>query len=48
MTRKAEQKSFEVPDETRTFTCGALDVLKIGGAEIGRPPCSPAGAGPTT
>ena len=36
MTRKAEQKSFEVPDETRAFTCGALDVLKIGGAEIGR------------
>ena len=36
MTGKAEQKSFEAPDETRTFTCGALDLLQIGGAEIGR------------
>ena len=36
MTGQAEQKSFGKPDETRTFTRGALDVLQIGGAEIGR------------
>jgi hypothetical protein len=36
MTGKAEQKSFEVPDETRTFDFGAMDLLQIGGAEIGR------------
>ena len=36
MTGKAEQKTFETPDETRTFENGALDLLQIGGAEIGR------------
>jgi len=36
MTAKAEQKNFEAPDETRTFECGVLDLLQIGGAEIGR------------
>ena len=36
MTGKAEQKSFEAPDETRTFDYGAMDLLQIGGAEIGR------------
>ncbi len=36
MSGKAEQKSFAAPDETRTFEHGALDLLKIGGAEIGR------------
>jgi len=36
MTGQAEQKSFEKSDETRTFTLGALDLLQIGGAEIGR------------
>jgi hypothetical protein len=36
MTGKAEQKSFEAPDETRTFENGAVDLLQIGGAEIGR------------
>ena len=36
MTGKAEQKSFEAPDETRGFDYGALDLLQIGGAEIGR------------
>jgi hypothetical protein len=35
-TGKAEQKSFHTPDETRTFDYGALDLLQIGGAEIGR------------
>jgi len=36
MTAKAEQKSFTAADETRTFERGALDLLRIGGAEIGR------------
>ena len=36
MAGKAEQKSFKTPDETRTFPHGTLDVLQIGGAEIGR------------
>ena len=36
MTATAEQKSFAAPDETRGFERGALDLLQIGGAEIGR------------
>ncbi len=36
MTAQAEQKSFSTPDETRTFSHGAVDLVKIGGAEIGR------------
>jgi hypothetical protein len=32
----AEQKGFDTPDETRTFELGQLDLLKIGGSEIGR------------
>jgi hypothetical protein len=36
MSGTAEQKSFTAPDETRAFDCGALDLLKIGGGEIGR------------
>src|SRR4029077_18868449 len=36
MSGKAEQKSFTTPDETRSFDHGALDLLQIGGAEIGR------------
>ena len=36
MTGKAEQKSFETPDETRTFGHGALQLLQIGGGEVGR------------
>ncbi len=36
MTDQAEQKSFEKPDETRSFNRGALDLVRIGGAEIGR------------
>jgi hypothetical protein len=35
MSGKAEQKSFATPDETRTFDYGALDLLKIGGGEVG-------------
>lgn len=33
---KAEQKSFSAADETRTFEYGKVDVLRIGGSEIGR------------
>ena len=36
MTAKAEQKSFATADETREFERGTLDLLRIGGAEIGR------------
>jgi hypothetical protein len=36
MTAKAEQKSFDQPDETRDFPYGALRLLSIGGADIGR------------
>lgn len=33
---KAEVKSFGVPDEVRTFPSGRLELIKIGGAMIGR------------
>jgi hypothetical protein len=36
MAALAEQKSFQKADETRTFPRGVLDLLQIGGAEIGR------------
>jgi len=36
VTEKAEQKSFHTPDETRSFDFGAVDLLSIGGSEIGR------------
>jgi hypothetical protein len=32
----AEQKTFQSPDETRTFEQGKIDLLTIGGSEIGR------------
>ena len=32
----AEQKSFKTPDEVRTFEHGQLDLLRIGGSDIGR------------
>jgi hypothetical protein len=32
----AEQKDFGAPDETRTFERGRLDLLRVGGSEIGR------------
>jgi len=35
MTEKAEQKSFDRPDEIREFPFGALRLLSIGGADIG-------------
>ncbi|HEY1989215.1 MAG TPA: cupin domain-containing protein [Acidimicrobiales bacterium] len=32
----AEQKTFASPDETRTFERGQVDLVSIGGSEIGR------------
>ena len=32
----AEQSNFENPDETRAFEYGRLDLIKIGGGEVGR------------
>ena len=34
--KKAEVKSFGKPDEVRTFPKGRLELIKIGGATIGR------------
>jgi quercetin dioxygenase-like cupin family protein len=36
MAPAAEQGTFRDPDETRTFEYGKLDLLNIGGSEIGR------------
>jgi hypothetical protein len=33
---EAEQKRFQAPDEARTFERGQLDLLNIGGSQIGR------------
>lgn len=33
---KAEMKSFDQPDEVREFPFGKLELIKIGGATIGR------------
>jgi len=35
-TARAEQKSFGTPDETRTFENGLVDLVDIGGSQIGR------------
>lgn len=32
----AEQRTFDQPDETRNFPYGHVDLVKIGGSEIGR------------
>ena len=32
----AEQRRFDNADETRTFPFGRVDLVKIGGSEIGR------------
>ena len=32
----AEQRRFDQPDETRNFPHGRVDLVKIGGSEIGR------------
>jgi hypothetical protein len=36
MGKLAEQRNFGTPDQTRSFDRGSLDLLNIGGAEIGR------------
>jgi hypothetical protein len=36
VAEKAEVKSFNKPEETRTFPQGKVDMVKIGGALIGR------------
>jgi len=39
--QQTEHRSFTAPDETRTFESGHLDILRIGGSEIGRLVLSP-------
>ena len=34
--QQAEHRSFDSPDETRTFPHGRADIVKIGSAEVGR------------
>jgi hypothetical protein len=41
MTEIAEKKSFSKPDEVRTFPKGKLEVIKIGGATLGRATLEP-------
>lgn len=36
MTKKAELKSFDKPDEIREFPKGRWELIKVGGATIGR------------
>ena len=36
MNAPAEQKSFQAPDEVRSFDFGEVDLVSIGGSEIGR------------
>jgi hypothetical protein len=36
LLEKAEVKSYENPDEVREFPAGCLELLKIGGATLGR------------
>ena len=38
---KAEAKSFNKPDEVRTFPKGKLELITIGGAVIGRATLEP-------
>ena len=35
-TATADQKSFATPDETRSFENGVVDLVDIGGSQIGR------------
>jgi hypothetical protein len=39
--KRAELKSFSNPDEVRTFPKGKLELIKIGGATIGRATLEP-------
>lgn len=34
--QRIEQKNFDQPDETRSFERGAVELVTVGGAEIGR------------
>ena len=36
LDQKTEHKSFKSPDEVRNFPNGRLEILNIGGAEVGR------------
>ena len=36
LQQSTEQKSFDKPDETRSFERGVVELVSIGGAEIGR------------
>ena len=36
LRQETEHRSFETPDETRTFERGQLDLLRIGHSDIGR------------
>jgi hypothetical protein len=36
VAQKTEQKSFAAPDEVREFPHGRVEILEIGGGEIGR------------
>jgi hypothetical protein len=41
VTKKAELKSFMRPDEVRQFPKGRLELIKIGGATVGRATLEP-------
>lgn len=40
-TKKPERKSFDNPDEVRTFPGGKLELIRIGGATVGRATLEP-------
>jgi hypothetical protein len=40
-TETSEQKTFEDPDEVRTFPNGRAEIVAVRGAEIGRIVCQP-------
>ena len=44
----AEQKDFAKADEVREFTRGRIELVHIGGSDIGRWSSSRDGAGPST
>jgi hypothetical protein len=41
ITEKAEMRSFDKPDEVRTFPRGKLELMKIGGVTVGRATLEP-------
>lgn len=36
LTQSTEHKSFQVPDEVRSFPNGKVEILRVGGSDIGR------------